>query len=107
MDREERDYVRFERERAAALDREREERAAALHREQRIRSDLRELAEQRAHAAALEEQVKSLRTAITAPSVVSRSSAPIQTMPLDSDAHPAHTQLAGAPVSTGPDMRAT
>ena len=100
LDREQREAARLEREQERAYQ-------AALDREERIRSDLRELAEQRAHAAALEEQVKSLHTAATAPPVMSPSSAPIQTMPLDSDAQPAHTQLAGAPVSTGPDMRAS
>ena len=74
---------RAERDRIALLERKEHERAAALERESRMRQDLLELAEQRAHAAALETQLEVLRAAAATPpeSKVADSSAPAQQTP--------------------------
>jgi len=89
---------REQREQLAAQEREEHERVAAQERESRMRQDLLDLADQRAHAAALETQLEALRAAAATPPVskVMDSSAPTQQAPTPA------SQLVDAPVLTQP-----
>jgi len=89
---------REQRELLAAQEREEHERIAAQERESRMRQELLDLADQRAHAAALETQLETLHAAAATPpvSTATDTSAPTQQAPTPALA----SQLIDAPVLT-------